>query len=195
MGLTGRIQTPLRAQARQTHEGCRQGGRTEHAAPRCSRSPLPGPSASGKRCTHARVHPLPVFACFAENPSVPARHSTRTSPPPSIDAQDRDALAVEARTLGWEAPRDKSRLLDQYARSLMNSRIPSLHRIPPAMQQRASPSSRAGGSCGARAAEGAGGMAQDHRSRSAAACRNRARFPLLRHRTTTKEGMTTFCGL
>ena len=71
-----------------------------------------------QRCTRACVHALPSSPCFAENASVPARHSTRTSLPPSTHAQDRNVFAVQARTLGWEMPRDKSRLLDQYSRSL-----------------------------------------------------------------------------
>lgn len=62
-------------------------------------------------CTHS-----PILLC--------------TSLSPSAYAQDHDVFAAEAQTLGWEMPRDKSRLLDQYTRSLINSRIPSSAQDP-----------------------------------------------------------------
>ena len=104
---------------------------------RCSRpllQPFARASASERR-THALARP---FACCAENPSVAARHSTRTSPSASSHAQGGNVFAAEAQALGRETPRDQSKLPDRYARSLTNARTPSLHRIPPAMQQRAS---------------------------------------------------------
>lgn len=117
------------------------------ARARCSlAAPAALPQGFTAPASHGQ-HNSPVLIAFAEDLSVPAHPSSLIPLSPSTPAQDHNAFAAEVQTLGWEMLRDKSRLLDRYIRSLINSRMLCRSRVLPAMQQCVFLSCQAGVGC------------------------------------------------